>query len=204
MKFAQIVGRVLLGSVVGSLVSMPVLRGDLPSFPRLGAGLAPAQALQLADGSTRFVDLPRLLDTGSTQTDIYAYGARHYLTLALPEGATEALGTVVVEQREGSDRRWRYDLDRVHAFVHLDGDRRQLLALTPRFDRDRHSLTVTFDPPIPPGTTFTLALTPRRNPASEGIYLWGITAFPAGENPVGQFLGYGRFHFYRPDRRLWW
>jgi len=199
MKLAQILGRLLLGS----LVAVPVGLGAVPDRSPNGS-IAPAQAIQLADGTTQFVDLPRLIKTHSSQTDIYAYNARHYLTLTLPEGATESLGAVVVQQREGSDRNWRYDLDRLRVFSDLDRNRVQRWPMTPRFDRDTHTLTLTFDPPIPPGTTFTLALTPRHNPASEGIYLWGVTAFPAGDQPVGRFLGYGRFQFYRPDRRWGW
>lgn len=29
-----------------------------------------------------------------------------------------------------------------------------------------------------------------------GVYLFGVTAFPAGEKSHGQFIGFGRLHFY--------
>ena len=54
--------------------------------------------------------------------------------------------------------------------------------------------TIAFDPPVSPGTTVTVALRAKRNP-SGGVYLFGVTAFPAGERSWGQFLGYGRLHF---------
>ncbi|HEY9294790.1 MAG TPA: DUF2808 domain-containing protein [Phormidium sp.] len=48
-----------------------------------------------------------------------------------------------------------------------------------------------------------MALDPVRNPCFSGVYLFGVTAFPQGEKAHGQFLGFGRFHFY--DRRnLFW
>ncbi|MEB3274287.1 MAG: DUF2808 domain-containing protein, partial [Prochlorothrix sp.] len=192
-----------LGSTLSLLGSAgPQLAPD--PHPTLSIAMASAHAVQLADGKTHFVAVPRLTDTGSSNTTIQAYGARHYLTLDLPAEASEALGAVTIQQQEGSDRRWRYALDRLHAFSILPDQQRQPWPLISSFDRETHTLTLTFDPPVPPGTTLTLALTPRRNPAYDGIYLWGITAFPAGEDPQGQFLGYGRFHFYRPDRRWWW
>ncbi|GEM_PF-420037 len=164
----------------------------------------PSAAVELGDGSTHFVDLPRLEDTGSSQTDIRAHAAKHYITLTVPPGATEDLGQVQVQQREGSDRRWSYRLDAIHAFEGTPSQRGDRLPLLPPvFDRPTHTLTLTFDPPVSPGTTLTLALTPWRNPAYDGVYLWGVTVWPAGDNAAGQFLGYGRFHFYRPDSRVW-
>jgi len=38
-----------------------------------------------------------------------------------------------------------------------------------------------------------------RNPCYGGAYLFGLTAFPQGEVPHGQFLGYGRIHFYQGE-----
>ncbi|MDZ4877634.1 MAG: hypothetical protein CLLPBCKN_007069 [Chroococcidiopsis cubana SAG 39.79] len=53
---------------------------------------------------------------------------------------------------------------------------------------------IAFDPPVSPGTTVTVALRAESNPDG-GIYLFGVTAFPAREKSSGQFLGYGRLHF---------
>jgi hypothetical protein len=33
------------------------------------------------------------------------------------------------------------------------------------------------------------------NPQFDGVYLYTITAYPAGEKVRGQYLGFGRFHF---------
>ncbi|MEO0844697.1 MAG: DUF2808 domain-containing protein, partial [Cyanobacteria bacterium J06643_5] len=59
------------------------------------------------------------------------------------------------------------------------------------------TVSVIFNPAVEPGKTVTIALKPVRNPSTEGIYLFGVTAFPEGEKSHGQFLGYGRLHFYR-------
>ncbi|MER3433628.1 MAG: hypothetical protein C4288_09370 [Leptolyngbya sp. ERB_1_1] len=54
---------------------------------------------------------------------------------------------------------------------------------------------VAFDPPIQPGNMVTITIDVPRNP-SQDIYLIGVTAYPTGSNPMGQFLGFGRFSFY--------
>ena len=63
-------------------------------------------------------------------------------------------------------------------------------------EKDTKTVLVTFDPPVPPGKTITIGLRPVKNPMFSGIYLFGVTAFPQGEKSHGQFLGFGRLHFY--------
>lgn len=70
-------------------------------------------------------------------------------------------------------------------------------------DRQTRSVAIAFSPPVPPGKTVTIALHPRRNPESGGIYQFGLTAFPPGEKSHGQFLGFGRLHFYGYGDRFW-
>nr|WP_277883373.1 DUF2808 domain-containing protein [Nostoc flagelliforme] len=47
-----------------------------------------------------------------------------------------------------------------------------------------------------PGNTVTIALAVRRNPIGSGVYQFGVTAYPDGENSLGQLLGYGHINFY--------
>jgi Protein of unknown function (DUF2808) len=53
-----------------------------------------------------------------------------------------------------------------------------------------------FDQPVQPGSVVTLALQVDANPQIAGIYQFGVTAFPVGENSTGQFLGVERINFY--------
>jgi hypothetical protein len=53
-----------------------------------------------------------------------------------------------------------------------------------------------FDPPVLPGNTVTVEIEAQKNPTQGGIYQYGVTAYPAGENGVGLFLGYGRLHLH--------
>jgi Protein of unknown function (DUF2808) len=64
-------------------------------------------------------------------------------------------------------------------------------------DRKTQTVSLIFDPPISPGRTITIGLKPWQNPTVEGVYLFGVTAFPAGEKAHSQFLGFGRLQFYR-------
>ena len=73
-----------------------------------------------------------------------------------------------------------------------------------RDGRVEFSYTLQFSPPLPPGQTITLALAPHRNPRHAGVYLFGLQAYPVGENPQPSFIGYARLSFYERDsHRLW-
>ena len=50
-------------------------------------------------------------------------------------------------------------------------------------------VVIEFDRPVPPGSTVTVALKAKRNPTWDGVYLFGVTAYPPGENSQGLFLG---------------
>lgn len=161
-----------------------------------GVNPFPSQAVTLADGTVYFVQPPRLLKATTTQSATYAWSATHYFTLELPENAGEPLQRVTIAQREGVDV-LRYDLEDSRAFVGQPTGKRQAIPLgVVTADRKTRTVSVTFDPPIAPGQTVTIGLRPVRNPNIGGVYLFGVTAFPAGEKAHGQFLGFGRLHFY--------
>lgn len=52
--------------------------------------------------------------------------------------------------------------------------------------------TVIFETPVEPGNTVLIAIKPQRNPSTGGVYLFGVTAYPTGENSSGLYLGSGR------------
>ena len=54
--------------------------------------------------------------------------------------------------------------------------------------------TVVFDAPIEPGNTVTISVKPKRNPSRGGVYLFGVTAYPTGDNSQGMYLGSGRIY----------
>jgi hypothetical protein len=63
-------------------------------------------------------------------------------------------------------------------------------------DSKTRTVSLILNPPVPPGKTVTIAMKPVQNPTVSGVYLYGVTAYPAGAKSHGQFLGYGRLQFY--------
>jgi Protein of unknown function (DUF2808) len=155
-----------------------------------------ANAIELADGTTHFLNPPRLLGVLSSQDGTYIWDASYYFTLKLPENAGEPLRKVVIVQ-EGGLGRPLFDTDNTEAF---EGTRRKPGKRLPlqevNLDPEATALTVLFDPPVPPGKTFTIRLNPVRNPEVAGTYLYGVTAFPVGKRPYGQYIGVGQIRIY--------
>jgi hypothetical protein len=158
-----------------------------------GAIALPTQAVQLR-GITYFTSPPRLLDAATTQNSIYAWSATYYFTLDVPANAGEPLQKVTIAQQESPDT-VRFNLKDTEAFEGgRSGTKLSLGDVTS--DRPSRTVTVNFNPPVQPGRRVTIALAPYRNPSIGGVYLFGVTAFPAGEPSYGQFLGFGRISIY--------
>ncbi|OUL29881.1 hypothetical protein BV372_22580 [Nostoc sp. T09] len=175
---------VILGIAIATVVG---LEGYIPK---------PSPAIQLQDGTVYFASPPRLVGAATTYNEVYIWGATYYFTLSLPENAGEPLQRVTINQREGVDY-VRFNLKDSYAFEGTRSHERQKLGLKDATsDRKTQTTSLTFDPPIAPGRTITIALQPRQNPRISGVYLFGVTAFPAGEKSHGQFLGFGRLTFY--------
>lgn len=149
-----------------------------------------------------FLSPPRLVDAETTFNGAFSSNAIYFFTLEMPANAGSGLQQVQITQQDSTSqvRMVRYDIEETQAFVGTPSDRGAELSLgATRFDRETQTLWVSFDPPVPPGTTVTLRLRPKRNPRMSGVYLFGVTAFPVGDSQQGQFLGYGRLHFYDND-----
>jgi hypothetical protein len=156
---------------------------------------ASAQAIQLADGTVYFAYPPQLISATSTFKEAYSPFATYYFTLNVPANAGEPLQRVTINQKEGTVA-VRFNLKDTKAFVGTAGDTRQRLSLVGATrEKKTQTISITFNPPVPPGEIVTISLSPHRNPL-DGVYLFGVTAFPAGAKPHGQFLGFGRLQFY--------
>ncbi|MBW4617090.1 MAG: DUF2808 domain-containing protein [Desmonostoc vinosum HA7617-LM4] len=155
-----------------------------------------SQAVQLRDGKIYFVQPPSLIAATTTYKEVNAWGATYYFTINLPENAGESLQKVTITQREGVEN-IHYNLKDTRAFGETRDRKKIPLTLGPvtRESKTR-SVSVTFDPPVTPGQKITIGLRPIKNPSFSGVYLLGVTAFPVGEKSHGQFIGFGRLHFY--------
>lgn len=158
-----------------------------------------AHAIRLADGTVFFEEVPRLVNASITQQSVSNSNVGYYFDLSIPRDAGEALERIDIAQQNADlfTREVSFDLEDSQAFVGRRRDRQQPLSLgTVEVDDDTHTVSVTFDPPVPAGTDLTLRLEAKRNPRRSGVYLFGVTAYPEGTPSQGQFLGFGRFHIY--------
>jgi len=185
---------------------MNVRRSWIGTVAAIAAGMVnisglPAQAVQLTDGKTYFVQPPRFVGASATYTDAYAWSSTYYFTLTLLENAGEPLQKLVITQENAPDYP-DFELQHSEAFER-NGSRHgaQIPLKTVTLDPKTRTITIIFDPPVLPGRTITIALSPVRNPSLGGVYLYGVTAYPAGEQAYGQFLGFGRIHIYDHFRR---
>lgn len=179
-----------------------IVAATLTAFTSVWVIAAPSpQAMRLAKGNVSFKTALSLISATTTENETRLWGARYYFTLSLPENAGEALGKVTINQRQGFED-IRFKIEDTQAFRGTPGHKGEALTLKEvKKDSSSPAIAVTFDPPVQPGTTVTIQLRPVRNPSVSGIYIFGVTAFPAVENPYGLYLGVGRLHFYdsRPD-----
>ncbi|PSO56405.1 MAG: hypothetical protein BRC40_09810 [Cyanobacteria bacterium QH_8_48_120] len=162
----------------------------------LGVTAHSIQAIQAPDGTVSFEKPPRLLAANTTYKAVNAWGAKYYFTLTLPENAGKPLKQVTIRQVEGGK-----DIDfqdEVLAFEGVPRNKEKELAVEAvTQDEEAETVSIILESPVSPGKTFTLGLQPGRNPKTPGVYLFRVTAFPAGENPYSLDLGVGRLHFYR-------
>ncbi len=169
-------------------------------------GLLPpnsAPAIQYSDGTVGFSYPLRLTDSYATRTQVSDGSAIYYLTFDFPAAAAEPLDRVVINLKEGFDPLFRYRLDATEAFANTPDGRVALPLGELSQDSETHDLTVTFDPPVQPGMPITLALTPVRNPRFGGVYLFGATAYPVGDQVESTFMGYARLSFYERNGDRW-
>lgn len=157
---------------------------SLPLLP------APARALELR-GQTYFNSPPWKVVARNFFWYIQQYGAEYYFTIDMPEKAGEALGAVRIEQTRGVDRTFRWQVGKTYAYLGKPRAEGPAVPVTVTYDDSQRRFDIRFEQPVAPGQQVTVALVPDFNPVYADTYLYGVTAYPAGPNPVGQFVGFG-------------
>jgi Protein of unknown function (DUF2808) len=160
---------------------------------------AVAQA-SLAQAVVAFSAPPQLVAATTSRNLVSERNATYYLTLDLPAGANVGLQSVQVRLSEGHDSIFRFNPEDTLAFEGNRGSRGALLPLGEvTQSRPDKSISLRFETPVAPGRQVTIALRPERNPRFEGVYLFEVTAYPAGEQVESHFAGYARLQFYEND-----
>jgi len=132
------------------------------------------------------------LPSGGSVSSTYEF------TLTVPKDAGQPLKAVTIAQATNVET-VKFDGINNKAFIgkrFADGPEIQLANIGGEQPANPGEATIVFDQPVQPGNTVTIALPVQKNPDSNGVYLFGVTAYPDGENGLGQFLGYGRINFY--------
>lgn len=150
----------------------------------------PVDAVELPGGQTSFDRAPRLVRTSSSFNTRNNSAATYYFTIEVPENAGEPLKAVKIEQRNYSTRTVTFKEDESRAFMGSRFAQGSALSLAPVGGSSQPGeITVEFDSPVPAGSIVTVAVDPERNPRFSGVYQFGVTAFPEGENSPGLYLG---------------
>ncbi len=169
----------------------------LPILIVLGV-TTPVLAIQFASGETAFNGSPKLLRAAVTDTSYEAYPVYYQFTVELPAKLDEPLGQLRIQipNEYGVYGLLPPSPKDVRAFIPSEPNAQapQYAAkpLLAQVTVQGQTVALNFDPPIPPGTVVTVEWGPLRNPTQDGTYLYDVTAYPAGNSPRPQFVGYGR------------
>lgn len=160
--------------------------------------VASAEAVPTGGNKIAFDRAPNLVEATTLTSGSSEQGTYHFV-IEVPADAGEALEAVVITPRDRAEH-INFDLDATTArqgTAYAGGQALPLASIGGSLGNSEEILVV-FEQPVQPGETVTVSLETDQNPFG-GVYLFGITGFPQGENSLGQFLGYGRLHISGAD-----
>lgn len=156
----------------------------------LSSSLTAASATQVGTNEFVFDRAPRLVSASTTQPVASINGGTYQFTLVVPPDAGAPLQAVTISQA-GNVGKIQFAPDQSQ--VVANGATVPISAIG---GANSNETTIAFARPIDPGSTVTLSLLVDRNSGTDGIYLFGVTAYPVGNSTDGLFLGYGRVALY--------
>jgi hypothetical protein len=155
--------------------------------------LKSTQAIKISNEQKAFVIAPRLIPTAANFRQKNSPVTRYLFTIEVPENAGESLKAIRVTQKENVDTViFNKNKTRAVEGNNMRGIEIPLAAIEE--ESQPGETTVVFNTPIEPGNTVTISVKPKRNPSVGGVYLFGITAYPTGDNSRETYLGSGRIH----------
>ncbi len=157
----------------------------------------PAGALELR-GSTYFSKPPWKVELISYTTNTGERGARYYFTIKLSPQAGAPLGRLTIQQTRGADWDFPFAVEQTRAFLGVPRRERQAVPVEAVFDPQERRFQIDFPEPVEPGETVTVVLRPWANPIQADTYLFAVTAWPAGPDPVASPVGFGTLRIYNP------
>jgi Protein of unknown function (DUF2808) len=153
----------------------------------------PVSAMEMTQVGSSFQKAPRLSPVSATDTE--SSGSSTYsFRIKVPEGAGASLQAVRVSQIDGVDI-ISFESNQSRAYLGDRVARSQSIPLANVGGGDESSVLIPFETPVAPGHSVTITLQVQRNPTTDGIYQFGVTAFPVGDNTTGLYLGTERVQY---------
>jgi hypothetical protein len=137
-----------------------------------------------------FTGQPPILINTETPDGLAGWpNAHYYFIFTVPKNSVESVGKVTIQPGQ-NPQPIQFNLANTRAFQGTKHNAGQTLNVQMTQNPQTRAISVSFDPPVPPGTTFTIRLEARQNPIS-GTYLFQVTSYPAGADAVGLDMGPG-------------
>lgn len=146
------------------------------------------QAIEITNGQKAFIRVPRLILSAVTFPYKNSPMARYQFTIEVPENAGEALKAIKVTQKKNLET-VVFNENKTRAVESNNMKGIEIpLAVTEEESKPGET-TIIFNTPIKPGNTVTISVKPKQNPFVGGVYLFGINAYPTGDNSQETYLG---------------
>lgn len=152
----------------------------------------PVRAVDIGGGQTSFIKSPHLIQATTSHRNANAPSTYEF-TIEVPEGAGEPLKAVTIAQKKNVEA-IKFDVSESRAYI-AGGSQVALASVGGAQAEGSNEVTIVFDKPVEPGQAVTVALKVKQNPQVPSVYLFGVTAYPPGENSPGLYLGVARLHF---------
>jgi hypothetical protein len=148
-------------------------------------------------GRSFFIHPPQLLRVTASQVGSNL-ASTYEVSLKVPEDAGQGLKAIKISQSSNLEV-INFNVSQSQALVRRQDGADSPLALAsvggPQMAQPGE-VTVVFEQPVMPGSMVTVMIPTLANPTFGGVYEFGVTAYPSGDNPLGQFLGLRRINFY--------
>lgn len=135
---------------------------------------------------------PRLIRSHSSYTlpDVIS---TYIFDIEVPENAGNNVQKIIINQQKNTETITFFP-NKTKAFI-LDQNQKSLeLNSTLNVSDNQNEIIINLLQSANPGDKIRLAIQ-GKNPLYGGIYQFGITVYPEGNNPQSLYLGIGRFHF---------
>jgi hypothetical protein len=144
-----------------------------------------------------FTSSPHLIRSATSHNSA-STPSTYQFTIHIPDDAKASLKAISIVQQPNTEK-IAFDLQSTRAFLgdsFAGGNSVGIESLGGDEDPNSNDLTVVFQEPVKPGDTVTISLRAKHNPLFGGVYQFGITAYPEGNDDRGLYLGSGRLDFF--------